>query len=41
VILFFSHARRKFPLKISIIDEVTPHPEHSKPKKVFHRHGIR
>jgi hypothetical protein len=24
-----------------MIDEVIPQPEHSKPKKVFHRHGIR
>jgi hypothetical protein len=41
VILFISHAIRKLPLIISIIDEVIPHPEHSKPKKVFHKHGMR
>jgi|SaaInlStandDraft_1057018.scaffolds.fasta_scaffold39151_3 hypothetical protein len=38
--LLISHAIKKLPLNISIIEVVKPHDKHSNPKHDFHRQGM-
>ena len=39
--LLISHAIKKLPLNISILEFVKPHEKHSNPKHDFHRQGMR
>jgi hypothetical protein len=39
--LLISHAIKRLPFNISIIEVVKPHEKHSNPKHDFHRQGMR